>query len=91
MDAQHLGWAARDRPRGRHTIGQSAYLYVVPGRGVAVSLLTNLTGGADEARELLSGLLDDLAGAPIQRRRNRLRGRWIWTGSSAPTRASVSS
>jgi CubicO group peptidase (beta-lactamase class C family) len=44
------------------TIGQKAYLRVVPSRGVAVAVLTNGLGGAPLAHEVITHTLRDLAG-----------------------------
>ena len=62
-----LGWALNIwdgrlvAGHGGNTIGQSAYFQTVPDRGVAVALLTNLTGGAKQAEELMRTLLAELA------------------------------
>lgn len=66
-DAWGLGWILNTwdgrlvAGHGGNTIGQSAYFQTVPDRGVAVALLTNLTGGAKQARELIGALLQELA------------------------------
>jgi CubicO group peptidase (beta-lactamase class C family) len=66
-DAWGLGWMLKHLDgrlmagHGGNTIGQSAYFQTVPDRGVAVALLTNLTGGAKQAEELLRTLLAELA------------------------------
>jgi CubicO group peptidase (beta-lactamase class C family) len=62
-----LGWVLREVEgrrligHGGNTIGQSAYFQLVPDRGVAVALLTNITGGAVEARRLMNELLSEFA------------------------------
>jgi CubicO group peptidase (beta-lactamase class C family) len=47
---------------GGNTIGQSAYFDMLPDEGVAVALLTNVSGAALEATTLVKDLLRDLAG-----------------------------
>jgi CubicO group peptidase (beta-lactamase class C family) len=70
-DSWGLGWMIRDREghrligHGGNTIGQSAYFYLVPDQGVGVALLTNLSGGSLEAKRLLGGLLDEVAGVSL--------------------------
>ena len=66
-DAWGLGWMLNTWD-GRlvvghygNTVGQSAYLQMVPDRNVAVVLLTNLTGGGKQADDLLRTLLAELA------------------------------
>lgn len=62
-----LGWMLNTRDgrrvigHGGNTIGQSAYFQLVPDRGVGVALLTNITGGAPQARRLVNDLLSELA------------------------------
>lgn len=66
-----LGWVLKDVDdrrvigHGGNTIGQSAYFQLVPDRNVGVALLTNITGGAAEARSLVSDLLADVADVTI--------------------------
>lgn len=51
-----------------NTLGQSAYLRVVPDCDVAICLLTNGGNGQDLFQELYRGLLDDLAGLAMPHR-----------------------
>ena len=66
-DAWGLGWMLNTWEgrqvvgHGGNTIGQSAYFQLVPHRKVGVALLTNLTGGAKQAEDLIRALLAELA------------------------------
>jgi CubicO group peptidase (beta-lactamase class C family) len=60
-----LGWMRyRDGVVGHTGVskGQTAFLRVAPSAGVAVAVLTNSTGGAPMAYEILAQVLNDLAG-----------------------------
>ena len=66
-----LGFERFDQPEGAvvghdgNTIGQSAFLRLVPEAGVAVAVLTN-GGEADRLfRDVVGRVLDDLAGRPL--------------------------
>ncbi|MFF4771322.1 serine hydrolase domain-containing protein [Microtetraspora fusca] len=67
-DARGLGWALYGRPGGTlighngGTVGQNAYLRVVPERGIAVALLTNGGDPAHVYEEVVGGVLAELAG-----------------------------
>ena len=50
------------------TIGQGAFLRVVPDEGVAIALLTNGGNAADLYRDLYGGLLEELAGVTMPER-----------------------
>ena len=88
-----IGWELWDRPGGRvighngSTIGQSAYLRVVPDARVAVALLTNGGDTTPVYEALFAELLDTLAGvempvspqppaAPVPFRPERYVGRY---------------
>ncbi|MCG3750689.1 beta-lactamase family protein [Amycolatopsis sp. Poz14] len=66
-----LGWMLFDWDGGKvighdgGTIGQSAFLRVVPERGVAVALLTNGGAPLHVYHEIYSKLLDELAGVTV--------------------------
>lgn len=60
-----LGWMLHGDGVVGHTgttIGQKAFLRVVPSKGVAVAVLTNGLGGAPLAHEVITHTLRDLAG-----------------------------
>ena len=68
-----LGWILFDwnkRVFGHDgsTIGQGAFLRVVPEEGVAIALLTNGGSAADLYRDLYRGLLAELAGVVVPER-----------------------
>jgi hypothetical protein len=50
------------------TIGQSAFLRIVPDAGVAIALLTNGGSAADLYQDLFRALLDELAGLRMPER-----------------------
>lgn len=65
-----LGWILSDWGAGvfghdGNTIGQSAFLRIVPGSGVAVALLTNGGSARDVYQELYTELLSELAGVSV--------------------------
>ncbi|WP_159500128.1 serine hydrolase [Microbacterium sp. 18062] len=70
-NAWGLGWEIDETTAGRvvshdgNTIGQSAFLRILPARGIAIALLTN--GGDSMAlyRELFGALFDRLTGAEL--------------------------
>jgi CubicO group peptidase (beta-lactamase class C family) len=66
-----LGFERFDQPEGAvvghdgNTIGQSAFLRLVPEAGVAVAVLTNGGQGDPLFREIAARVLEDLAGRPL--------------------------
>ncbi|MFD7154954.1 serine hydrolase domain-containing protein [Kribbella sp. NPDC059898] len=67
-DAWGLGWELSELPGGTvighdgSTVGQAAFLRVVPERDVAIAILTNGGSARPVDRELMGRLLQDLAG-----------------------------
>jgi CubicO group peptidase (beta-lactamase class C family) len=97
-----LGWILFDWDGQRvighdgNTIGQSAFLRVVPERGVAISLLTNGGNGRDLFNELYGELLLDLAGIHMPERPKPLEeppmidaSRYVGTYERASTRIEI--
>lgn len=70
-EAWGLGWMLHGDGMAGHTgttLGQKAFLRVVPSAGVAVAVLTNSAGGAPLAHEILTHTLRDLAGIKMPAR-----------------------
>jgi CubicO group peptidase (beta-lactamase class C family) len=61
-------WNKRVYGHDGSTIGQGAFLRVVPDEGLAIALLTNGGNAADLYRDLYGGLLSELAGVLIPER-----------------------
>ncbi|WP_033288808.1 serine hydrolase domain-containing protein [Amycolatopsis jejuensis] len=70
-DAWGLGWELFDSPGGQvyghdgNTIGQAAYLRLVPGHDLAVTLLTNGGDTMTLYADVIPGLLRELAGIDV--------------------------
>ncbi|MBM2614985.1 beta-lactamase family protein [Actinoplanes sp. LDG1-06] len=70
-DSWGLGWERADWDGHRlighdgNTIGQAAFLRILPERGIAVALLTNGGNGAKLYEELYREIFDELAGVPV--------------------------
>ncbi|HEU5006014.1 MAG TPA: serine hydrolase domain-containing protein [Jatrophihabitantaceae bacterium] len=70
-DAWGLGWELFDWPGGPvfghdgSTIGQNAFLRIVPGRDVAIALCTNGGGALDVYHEIFAHVLSELAGVEV--------------------------
>jgi hypothetical protein len=70
-DAWGLGWELFDWPGGPvfghdgSTIGQNAFLRIVPGRDVAIALCTNGGGTLDVYHEIFAHVLSELAGVEV--------------------------
>lgn len=61
-----MNWSGQDvYGHDGNTIGQSAYLRIVPSKGVAVCLLTNGGHAADLFRDLFNEVLGELAGVQL--------------------------
>src|SRR4051794_37276209 len=74
-----VGWIHYDYGAGVFghdgtTLGQNAYLRIVPGRNVAVAILTNGGGAADLAHTLLTELLSELADVDVPARPEPVQG-----------------
>ncbi|HLI54608.1 MAG TPA: serine hydrolase, partial [Acidimicrobiales bacterium] len=63
-----FGWGREVFGHDGNTIGQSAFLRVVPGEDLALVLLTNGGNAQDLYRDLFSGLLWELAGVEMPER-----------------------
>ncbi|MEV4346963.1 serine hydrolase domain-containing protein [Actinoplanes sp. NPDC049596] len=64
---ERLGWGNGHRLIGHdgNTIGQAAFLRILPEQGLAVTLLTNGGNGAKLYEELFREIFADLAGVPV--------------------------